>query len=152
MFSDAFPLWFKRETNLKLHWRLILSTSPTLHKYFFASTSGLCDLQRNWNCVSRGGREQSPEWVPLGERHTDSEARPERNARQKEEEQSAGLPFCADTKASHIAEREPKDAGSRQGEGRWSGSAVGTASCDLSKGHVQSAGLEALTAFLQHGM
>lgn len=24
MLSEAFPLWFKRETNLKLHWRSIL--------------------------------------------------------------------------------------------------------------------------------
>lgn len=64
-------------------------------------------------------------------------------ARQKEAEQSAGLPFCTDTKASHIAERELKDPGSRRGEGRRSGSAAGTASWDLSKGHVHSAGLEA---------
>lgn len=113
MLSEAFPLWFKRETNLKLHWQSILSTSPTLYKYFSASTPGRCDLQRN--CVISGRARTSDQNGSHSEKDTqDSEARPERYARQKEGEQSAGLPFCTGTNASHIAERELKDTGSRR--------------------------------------
>lgn len=127
MLSEAFPLWFKRETNLKLRWQSILSTSPTLYKYFSASTPSRCVLQRN--CVISGRARTSDQNGSHLEKDTqDSEARPERYARQKEGEQSAGLPFCTGTNASHIAERELKDTGSRQGEGRRRGSAAGTAS------------------------
>lgn len=77
-----------------------------------ASTPGCCDLQRN--CIISGRARTSDQNGSHSEKDTqDSEARPERYARQKEREQSAGLPFCTGTNASHIAERELKDTGSR---------------------------------------